>query len=299
MTSKVKDVLDHFGLDMSYSSGRFFGCCPIHNGDNRTAFSIYEESGCWTCFTHNCQMEHGGSLFGLIKALGGGYNLDFKYEARDFKNKIKNDQAEKGIPRKLVLEKLQIPSQYYLKRGFLEDTLKKYDVGYCSSTGKIMSGRNVIPVYNTSHTHCIGCTGRLDTNDHHFRWKHSKNFAANKFLYNSWYAKNHIDWGGKIILVEGPAKVWRLEESGIGYSVAIFGTTLGFEQRMEISKMGVNSVIILLDEDEAGKKAAANIAKELDSLYNVYTPKIGIKDIDRSPVSEIREKLLPILENIK
>jgi len=46
--------------------GRFAGPCPVHGGDNPTAFTIDDEKGLWYCFTR-CQT--GGDIFSLWCAL--------------------------------------------------------------------------------------------------------------------------------------------------------------------------------------------------------------------------------------
>lgn len=288
LSSNVEKTLDQLGLSLSYSSGRFFGSCPVHGGDNPTAFSIYEETGYWCCFTHHCEQGHGNTLRDLVKALGGKFEPP-KIEQQEFFNKIKKEQYATVIPRSVVKKRLQIPSNYYIERGFTPEILEKYDVGYAGSPGTQMTGRHVIPVYDIDHEFCLGCSGRLNTNDHAMRWRHTKGFPSSKILYNAWYAKNHIEWGGKIIITEGPAKVWRLEESGIGFSVAIFGTELGFEQKMQLAKLGVNTIILMMDGDDAGEKAARKIRDELKDLYRVCIPKTDIEDLDRTPVEQVRE----------
>lgn len=284
----MEKTLDQLGLNLSYSNGRFFGPCPVHGGDNPSAFSIYEETGYWCCFTHHCEEEHGNSLRGLIKALGENFEPP-KQEQKEFFNKIKKENYSTVIPRSVVRSRLQIPSSYYMGRGFSQAILEKYDVGYASSPGTQMHGRNVIPVYDINHEFCIGCSGRLDTEEHSKRWKHTKGFPSSKVLYNSWYAKNHIEWGGKVIIVEGPAKVWRLEEAGIGFSVAIFGTNLGFEQKMQLAKLGANTIILMMDGDDPGKEAASRISADLKDLYRICVPKTDIIDLDRTPVEQVRE----------
>jgi len=49
----VGEVLSAYGLDAGLvrRGMRLRGCCPLHGGDNPTAFSVDDERGLWHCFT--------------------------------------------------------------------------------------------------------------------------------------------------------------------------------------------------------------------------------------------------------
>ena len=140
------------------------------------------------------------------------------------------------ITREQIRKALIIPAEYYIKRGYSKEILNNYDVGLCKTSDKSMYGRIVVPVYDNSHKFMVGCTGRsiyekcnkcgtyhdpyqqCPTKDkllYHPKWKHSKGFLTQNYLYNYWKAKSHIKEMGLAILVESAGNVWRLEEAVI------------------------------------------------------------------------------------
>lgn len=307
-------IANIFGVKVAYTSqGELRGCCPIHGGDNQSALTLYEKFGVWKCWTHHCEEEWGKSMFGFIKAL---ISLDNpSVTSRDVDDWMKQGNWEmdapvsyhgisrykeiKSIaPRSHVLQALKIPSEYYLRRGFSPKVLKKYDVGDCVVKNKMMSGRAVIPCYDLSHKWLIGCSGRLDTDVKELRWRHSKNFPRSQTLYNSWFASSCISATGVAILTEAPAKVWKLEECGIHNALGIFGTKFVSEQKKLLSRMGVTTVVLLLDNDEAGREATNNVAKDLSGLYNIVIPRVSFEDLDETPLDIIKKEVLPAIQNL-
>jgi 5S rRNA maturation endonuclease (ribonuclease M5) len=51
----------------------FVGICPIHHGDNKSAFNLYPNGdfyrGNWKCRTHNCDKIFKASIIGLIRGI--------------------------------------------------------------------------------------------------------------------------------------------------------------------------------------------------------------------------------------
>lgn len=177
--------------------------CPIHDGDNSSAFNLYYTGdtyrGNWKCRTHGCESVFKSSILGFIRGClsqqngwsnNGDTTVSFA-EAIDYAinftktdiNKYKeskhqqeknifiksvhnltsttiNTNKPKCIPRNTVRKNLNIPSQYFINRGFSTEILDKYDVGDCLDTNKEMSHRAVVPIYNYDYTGMIGCTGR-------------------------------------------------------------------------------------------------------------------------------------------
>ena len=69
----IDRVSNHFGLKLRHSSKCYMGCCPIHEGDNPTAFNIYHTghttTGNWRCNTGNCHKYFPKNAMGFIQAL--------------------------------------------------------------------------------------------------------------------------------------------------------------------------------------------------------------------------------------
>lgn len=63
----LTEIAQKAGAVLRRHGDRWQGACPIHHGDNPTAFSIYNENGKqkWHCFTHDCG---GGDVIDFVVA---------------------------------------------------------------------------------------------------------------------------------------------------------------------------------------------------------------------------------------
>ena len=190
--------------------------------------------------------------------------------------------------------------------------LEEYDVGYCDNPRKPMYKRAVVPIYDNDHKFIVGCTGRSifekcdKCNNYHDpkekcrhfpKWMHSKGFQKEKWLYNYWKAKNYIIDSGVAILVESPGNVWRLAEAGIHNAVAIFGTAFNQDQKHLLDESGALSIICLMDNDDAGRRAAAKIEEICGKLYRLYFPNLSSNDIADMNVNTVTSDIKPFIEN--
>ena len=218
------------------------------------------------------------------------------------------------VTRDRYLEKVQVPAKYYLERGFSKEVLEEYDVGYCDNPRKPMYRRAIVPIYDNDHQYIVGCTGRSifekcdDCNNYHPptekcrhfpKWLHSKGFQKEKWLYNYWKAKDYILESGVAILVESPGNVWRLSEAGIHNVVAIFGTAFNNDQKHLLDESGALSLVCLMDNDEAGKKAAEKIEQQCSMLYRLYFPNFDSNDIAELNVDKITTDIKPWIDKAK
>ncbi len=212
-------------------------------------------------------------------------------------------------------KQVKVPSSYYLDRGYLRKTLVKYDVGYADR-----SNRSVVPIYDLEHTTIIGMTARTHHpkclkcghyHDEHkdcpttieeqynaCKWKNSPGFESSQCLYNLWFSKPHIEKTSTIVLVEGPGDVWRLEEAGIHNSVAIFGTDLSDSQLQLLDSTWSMNAVVLTDGDEAGQKAARNIAEKLRRTHRLYFPNLSENDVGDLCVDKVTNDIKPMLTKI-
>ena len=310
--------------------------------------------GNWKCRTHKCEETFKGSIIGFIRGClshnSYGWNepgdkVCSFHEAINFatafanqditKLKISKKAKEKNsfintvkyintnsltnenkIPRSFIKNNLQIPSSYFISRGFSKEILEKYDVGECLTQGKEMFNRAVVPVYDSEYKYMVGCSGRslfekcLKCKSFHkddedcpdteqawklSKWKHSYKFKSEEHLYNFWFAKKHIKETSKVILVESPGNVWRLEEAGIHNSVAIFGSSLGDRQKMILDTSGAMTIITIMDNDEAGHKAASQIFNKCSKTYNVINIPLSYPDVACMNIEQIKQELYPLL----
>jgi DNA primase len=115
-------------------------------------------------------------------------------------------------------------------------------------------------------------------------------------LYNYWYAKEFIKKTFVVVLVESPGNVWRLEESGIHNSVALFGSSLKDKQKILLDISGAMTIITIMDSDDAGKKAAAQIQTKCNKTYNVINLTIDYPDVAEMSIESIKKDILPTIE---
>lgn len=313
--------------------------------------------GNWKCRTHNCEKIFKGSIIGFIRGIisakkykwekSGDKFCSFK-EAVDFASKFLNkdlntikisgseknkktfaalvgyihnekEKQTKSIKRESIVKSLSIPAQYFIDRRYSSEILRKYDVGLCEKSGKEMSARVVVPIYDNDYQYMVGCSGRSifeqckkcgsyhnpnqscpEENQRwiYSKWRHSKDFKSQNHLYNFWFAKEHIMSSATAIIVESPGNVWRLEENGIHNSVAIFGSSMSDRQKVLLDSSGAMNLVVLTDNDEAGKKAADQIKQKCQNTYKIYIPTISKGDIGEMNSDEIDNEIKPLLEKM-
>lgn len=200
----MESFLAHCGLGggaMASSCGgrTFTGPCPVHGGDNPTAFQIYvnredeDDDGrlapvVWKCYTSRCHERFGSNVFGLVRGI---FSCTFsealssllalcragslkelpapgpqELELRAFVSQASvmargsKRPTPLSLSRQEVRARLRVPSLYFQARGFSPDILDRFDAGDCLSHGKPMSGRAVVPVYDDDGRWAVGFTGR-------------------------------------------------------------------------------------------------------------------------------------------
>lgn len=231
----------------------------------------------------------------------------------------KSDNNIAKISRSKIVKSLNIPAQYYLNRNYSLDILTKYDVGLCDNPNKPMYNRVVVPIYDSEYKYMVGCSGRIifekcsrcnsyhdpslccpndDTKWLYSKWKHSSDFKSQNHLYNFWFAKDHIYETGIAIIVESPGNVWRLEENGIHNSVGIFGSSMSDRQKIILDSSGAMTLVILTDNDEAGKKAANQIKNKCQNTYRIFIPEISKNDIGEMSSAEINKEIKEYIQRI-
>jgi len=84
-------------------------------------------------------------------------------------------------------------------------------------------------------------------------------FKKSKILYGMNYCRRRIAKGRKAIIVEGQIDALRLIKEGLSMTVAGQGTAFGEGHLRELLNLGVETVYLALDADEAGKEAALKI----------------------------------------
>lgn len=356
LCDNIESLFETLGIDSIQANGKMLvGNCPIHDGDNKSAFNLYPDGdhyrGNWKCRTHNCEKIFKSSIIGFIRGvlsrqkLGWQKNGDdtvsfqetikfveaflgndissikiskkelekkkFSYLVQNITNHNKETVSTK-ITRQNVRNSLCIPCSYFIDRGFDKHILDLYDIGLCDKPNKEMYNRAVVPVYDHDHKFVVGCSGRSIFNKcnkcacyhdikeecpdqenkwKYPKWKHNKDFKSQNHLYNFWKAKKHILDSTKVVIVESPGNVWKLEEAGIHNSVAIFGSNLSDRQKIILDGSGAMTIITIMDNDDAGKKAAIAINDKCKNTYNIINISITKPDIAEMTMDEINTEI--------
>jgi hypothetical protein len=198
LCDKIDDLFEYFEIDARKTSKMFICNCPIHGGDNKTAFNIFTSGnthvGNWICYTHHCEKSFINNTIGFIRGLisHSKYNwsksgdkiasfaetlylikslYDFSIDDTLSTNKPKNilessaftkttKEKQDKWSKTSVRSSLSIPSKYYLSRGYTEECLNNYDIGESNSSIGIFKDRVVVPVYDTDGKFIVGFTGR-------------------------------------------------------------------------------------------------------------------------------------------
>jgi DNA primase len=269
------------------------GPCPIHKGSNPTQFRVSISKNIWNCFS---ECKHGGNVLDFIAEMENAsihaaalkaiewFNLDAgemsaageSVEAEEIapvpKTVVKRAAlpAEKGVPNpalKFRLDKLEREHPYLTQeRGLTLETIVDFGVGFCSKG--MMADRIAIPIHNVK-AEVVGYAGRFpgeppdaDTP----KYKLPPGFRKMQELFN-------VDRAGKepadkpLIVVEGFFGCMKIHQGGYRKVVALMGSTMSATQEELIRHH--RHVIVMLDEDDAGRAGREDIAVRLAKFVYV------------------------------
>ncbi len=318
--SNIDIILSALGIDYTHAKGRFFFPCPIHGSDNYSSLSMYD-SGHWRCFTRSCHSYNDKGIFGFVQAVK---KISRKDAVKFCSNVLEGievnttvvkkktiDYRCKLVERSLILPNVNSSIDFYLRRGYSREILLKYDVFLCKKRTSNLYGRVVFPIYDEERKNAVGFVGRslnpqcVVCKKYHStskpcpelpyekiaseKWLNSKGFARNNTLFNLWFAKEHIQKCGKVILVEGQGDVLKIEMADVKISLGIFGTILTKSQISLLAGTGAKEVYIATDNDVAGQEAATNIEKQLANDFITHRLITGTKDFGDMDVKEVME----------
>lgn len=305
---QIQKILTEFSVK-TYKCGQLLvSNCPIHLGDNTTAFNINisqgEFCGRWFCNTHKCHKEYGGDVLGLIRGLleakgpisfrevvdyattlCGMERIEFSSDFLDDIFLRATPAETTGVPRKVWRQSLKIP-QYYLNRKFSKEILDQFDVTLGNPDSE-MRDRAVFPVYDNTWKHIVGSVGRTII-EAKPKWKVQDGFKSSDYLFGYWAALPHICRLGTTILVEGQGDVLRLWEAGHHNVVGLFGSNLSEKQEFLLQSTGAAHIITAFDSDEAGSKCRKDCEAKLRRLFNLrHVMPVG-HDIGEMSIEQIK-----------
>jgi hypothetical protein len=305
-----------FRLDILPDKTVYRASCPVHGGDG-DGFVLTLGGDTlpirWKCWSAHCEERLKPSLLGLVRGLlevQAGPEVSLKAAADHLRNFLGGlPSASQATPRpqpepklltltrQQVRGRLEIPSPYFVVRGFSPAVLDMLDVGH---SGKMR--RTVVPIYDDTAERCIGYTARSEKpvcercrkchrpgDDCRFgqsKWALPEGFPKGAYLYH--YAAALRSDVQHVFLVEGAGDVFSLIAAGY-LAVAALGSELSDLQVEKLAALQ-KEVIISFDNDPAGKKGSAAASKALRARgvpERTWFPPSGFHDLGDMPVSEV------------
>ncbi len=304
------DIIEIVGgfVKLKKRGANYLGLCPFHN-EKTPSFTVSPAKEIYKCFgcgrsgnTISFLMElEKYSYAEALRWLAARYNVEV--EEKELSPELRQQQQTadslyiiNGFAQKFFAEALfgseegqDIGLSYLKERGFNEDTIRKFQIGYNSEqrdafaraavaaqynpeylqkTGLVTlrddrlvdnyRGRIIFPVHNQTGK-VIGFGARIiKTNDRapkYINTPENELYVKSKILYGSWLARQAIDKQDECLLVEGYTDVVSLHQAGIENVVASGGTSLTIDQ-LRLIKKYTNHLTIIYDGDGAGIKAA-------------------------------------------
>src|ERR1017187_7736994 len=308
----MEQVLEHYGILDKFKRGTdsLNGPCPIHKGSNPTQFRVSISKNIWNCFS---ECKHGGNVLDFIARMDDvsihaaalkaieWFNLD--PEAMSVSDgeespveAPKSDGAPKPVaktaapvvenaapntPLKFRLDKLEREHPYLTQeRGLTLETIVDFGIGFCSKG--MMADRIAIPIHNVKGE-VVAYAGRFpgEPAEDTPKYKLPPGFRKSQELYNLDRAvKQPADQ--PLVIVEGFFDAMKLHQHGCHKVVALMGSTMSAAQE-ELIRQHTNSqshVIVMLDENEAGKAGREDIACRLSKFCFIRVYQFSQPDME-------------------
>ena len=304
--ARIEEVVGGF-VQLKKRGANFIVRCPFHD-EKTPSFTVSASKGIYKCFgcgkggnSVSFVMEHEHYSYPeALKYLAEKYSIEIVEKEMTPEQSIRaNDRdslyvissfANKFFQQKLweTEEGKVIGLSYYKERGFLEETIKKFQLGYSpkqkdalskealkssfqekyledSGVSIIKNGsandrfreRMMFPIHSFSGR-VLGFGGRTLQKDNKAKYVNSPEsliYLKSKTLYGIYFAKQHISKQNNCYIVEGYTDVISLHQSGVENVVSSSGTSLTSEQIKLIHRFTKN-ITILFDGDAAGIKAS-------------------------------------------
>ncbi|PKQ44484.1 DNA primase [Confluentibacter flavum] len=306
-TARVEEVIGDF-VQLKKSGSNFKGLSPFSD-ERSPSFMVSPVKQIWKDFSSGkggnvvaFLMEHEHFTYPeAIKYLAKKYNLEIEETEQSNEQKEHANERESlylvnefaNTYFQKVLHKTDqgksIGLSYFKERGFTEDTIKKFDLGYSldawqaftddalkhgynidylEKTGLTIvkddkrfdrfKGRVMFPIKSMSGR-VLGFGGRILTNDKkaakYVNSPESEVYHKSNVLYGIFHAKQSIAKEDNCFLVEGYTDVIQFHQTGIKNVVASSGTALTAEQIRLVNRLTKN-ITVLFDGDAAGMRAS-------------------------------------------
>lgn len=308
--TNIVDVVSEY-VSLRKAGTSYKGLCPFHD-DRTPSFSVSPAKGVYKCFSCgeagnavNFIMKHDQMTYPeALKVLAKKYGIEVKErelttEEKQLENEresmfLVNEWAAKYFNNLLHnhVDGKAIGLQYFRSRGFRDDIIEKFQLGFCLTgkqefanaalkagykaeylvktglcferdNGELLdrfNGRVIFPWLNVSGK-VIAFGGRLlDARTKGISQKYvnspgSEIYQKDHALYGIYQAKKAIAKFDLVYMVEGYTDVVSMHQCGIENVVANSGTALSIFQ-IKLLRRFTSNIVLLYDGDEAGQHAA-------------------------------------------
>jgi DNA primase len=306
-TARIEEVVGDF-VPLKKRGVNRIGSCPFHN-EKTPSFTVSPAKGIYKCFgcgkagnSVNFIMEHELLSYpDALRYLAKKYFIEIDEELPSAEQQLAISEKEtlynvSSFAQKFFTNILTetdegkaIGLSYFKERGFSEQTIEKFMLGYCpekwdaftkaaqdngyktetlissgltiASENKLYDrfrGRVMFPIQNISGR-VLGFGGRVLSSDKtkakYVNSPETDIYHKSQVLYGLFQAKNSISGNDNCFLVEGYTDVLSMHQAGIENVVSSSGTSLTTEQIRLIRRFTPN-ITILYDGDAAGIKAS-------------------------------------------
>ena len=303
----IYDVVSDF-ITLRKRGVNYVGLCPFHE-DKAPSFYVSPAKNICKCFAcgeggtavHFIMKHEQLSYVDALKYLAKKYGIEVKETELSDEQKLEqsdresmfilNSFAQKTFTSNIFnhREGKSVGFSYFQERGFREDTIRKFELGYSLEQKTAFSeearkagylkrylektglsipvendnlidrfrGRVMFPIHSLSGK-IVGFGGRILKNDKVAKYLNSPDsevYSKSRELYGIYFGRTAINKLDKCYLVEGYTDVISMHQAGIENVVAPCGTALTNEQIRLIYRLTRN-ISLLYDGDSAGIKAA-------------------------------------------
>jgi len=189
------------------------------------------------------------------------------------------------------------PSDYFLRRGYSESVLQTFGVTDCYDKQSPFYLRSTIPVENLNGTQ-IGVIARATKDWILPKYIFTKGIVKSLYLYNYHRAIEKAQELGALFICEGQGDVWRLWEAGVHNAVGIFGKEISSEQKTLLLNSGITTIVVVTDNDQAGRESKIKIQRELNRYFTVKFPRFKTKDIGMMSVARVNSDILTQVQGL-
>jgi len=304
--TNIVEVIGEF-VNLKKTGQNYRGLSPFKN-EITPSFFVSPAKGIFKCFSSGIGgnavtflMEHEKITYPeALRYLANKYNIEIiekeeSIQEKQLKNERESLLSVNQFACQYFMEVLRsvegkaIGMSYLLERGFREDTIHKFQLGYAREEKNAFSrtalnkayklefliktgltiqrenysydrfhGRVIFPIHGLTGQ-ILGFGGRIMKTDEktakYINSPESEIYHKSDVLYGLFFARQAILKNDKCYLVEGYTDVISMHQSGIENVVASSGTSLTNNQ-IRLIKRFTHNITILYDGDEAGIKAS-------------------------------------------